>query len=154
MSLFQGIEQFRGQMSALNIQVVFRKDGTLHVSVTPVIAEKSNDANAHLTKPFALEGTAAELDADFVSALHPVAATRASLADQAKREAESLKAAAEAKKPAIKPAAKPGAPKPSGHVSFESDDTTDDEDDKSTGTVANASAPAPAPASQSLDALF
>lgn len=159
MSLFQGIDQFRGQLSALNIQVVFRKDGQLHVSVTPVVAEKSGETNPHLTKPFALSATAAELDADFVSALAPVASTRASLVDQAKREAEEMKAAAAAKKTPSKAATtKAATPKPSGSVSFddEADAEGEGEDAKDTTPATNASAPAPAaaPVAQSTDTLF
>jgi len=157
MSLFQGIDQFRGQVEALNIQVVFRKDGQLHVSVTPKVDEKSGDTNQHLSKPFALHGTAAELDAGFVSALTPVATTRASLAEQAKAEAEALKAAAAAKKPAAKSTTAKAAPTrvASGTVSFDDDTDNDGEDEK--GSTSTASAPAPAaaaPAPQSTDTLF
>lgn len=126
MSLFQGIEHFRGQLDALNIQVVFRKDGQLGVTVTPVVNEKTSGANPELAKPFALAGSAADMDRDFVAAMTPVATTRASLVDQATAEAAALKAV---KKPASPAKAAAPAPKASGAVTFGTDSGSDDDGD-------------------------
>ena len=124
MSLFQGIEQFRGQLDAINIQVVFRKDGQIGVTVTPVVPEKVAASNPELATPFGLAGAAADMDRDFADAMKPLATTRASLVDQANAAAAALKTT---KKPAPASASKttPQPTKASGSVTFESDTDSD-----------------------------
>ena len=150
MSLFQGIEQFRGQLDALNIQVVLRKDGLIGVTVTPVVSDKVREANPELGKSFSVAATAAELDAEFAGAIAPVATTRASLAEQAASAAASLKT----KKPAA-PTPKPsGSGKASGTVTF--DDGGSDSDDSSDAAAPVAAPPAAGGtgAQTPADALF
>lgn len=124
MSLFQGIEQFRGQLDAVNIQLVFRKDGQIGVTVTPVVPEKVAASNPELATPFGLAGAAADMDRDFADAMKPLATTRASLVDQANAAAAALKTT---KKPASK--ATPQVTKASGSVTFEADPDSEGEGD-------------------------
>lgn len=129
MSLFQGIEQFRGQLDAINIQLVFRMDGQIGVTVTPVVPEKVAASNPELARPFGLAGAAADMDRDFADAMKPLATTRASLVDQANAAAAALKAI---KKPTSAPKAAPQPTKASGSVTFEADpDPEGDGDDAS-----------------------
>ena len=100
MSLFTGLETLRGQIASITAVVVYRADGQMTVLVTPLIDETEVRANPQLGRPFALEGTAQELDADFVASMAPLAAARKSLLDQINDQAEALKA-----RPLPKPAA-------------------------------------------------
>lgn len=150
MSLFQGIEQFRGQLDAVNIQLVFRKDGQIGVTVTPVVPEKVAASNPELATPFGLAGAAADMDRDFADAMKPLATTRASLVDQANAAAAALKTT---KKPAPASKATPQPTKASGSVTFEADpDHEGDGDDaapeaSSSGGTETKSAGAVAPTS-------
>lgn len=112
MSLFQGLEQFRSQLDAVNVQIVFRKDGSMAVTVQPVVAEGDATKNPHLAQPFSLVASANELDAEFVGSLVAYSDTRGTLAEQAAKQAEALKlkAAATPKPSASKGQAK-GSPK-------------------------------------------
>jgi PRTRC genetic system protein E len=91
-------------------------DATLRVSVIPVVKD-ATDATKGLATPLVMEGTAAELDAEFATQLAQFQTTRAGLIstlDEAKKTmdaaAEAAKASAKEKLDKAKTAAKP-APK-------------------------------------------
>lgn len=104
MSLFQSLTHFQGQLESLRLNVRFLEDGRLNVIVAPEVNEETRKKAPELANEFQLIGTAAELDAGLAGELSKLATTRASLAEQASRQIDVVKAAA------TKVAAKPGKP--------------------------------------------
>lgn len=154
--MFKEIEAMMGEETlSVSLIVAKNKDG-LSVTVLPKSKEGADQA---LSTPLALQGTAEELDAEFVGLLTGYSGARKSLSEQAADTAAVLEAAkaASAKKgqDALKKSATPAAGKgPKAPATQPCDAGGDDEDDDAAlDSAASPSTSAPAPAA-STPSLF
>lgn len=149
--MFKEIEAMMGEETlSVSLIVVKNKDG-LSVTVLPKSKEGADPA---LSTPLALQGTAEELDAEFVGLLAGYSGARKSLSEQAADTTAVLEAAkaASAKKgqDALKKSAtQPAGKGPTAPATQTCDADGDDEDDDAAASPSTG-APAPAASTPSL----
>lgn len=97
--LFQGIDTMRAQAKSINFMLVFLPEGRIRVTVIPVVDEAVAKAAPEVCRDFALTGTPAELDADFMNAMQSIAKDRLPLMEQALEESKRITESKSAAKP-------------------------------------------------------
>lgn len=170
--MFTELNQLRGKVARIGITVLFQDGERQQVLVTPVPTEEALKHSEGLATPFALTGTAQELDANFANQFGALATAYGSLADQVnvqvkaiQEAADKAKADAEKKRQtqAAKTAARTGSTVSKAELAnaLVGGEDTDDEDEvgeaTSTSTKSESQAPVAAPAEPAVlcaDQLF